>query len=966
MAQEIRTGIRLTGDASGMKAAFVSGERSVDQLDRKIDEAGRTTRRLTGEMRSLGGGLREVAGVVAGWQLGGAIIGAADDMSILQSRLKLVTDSASEQAFIQERLFEIAQDSRLGYSGLAATYAQTARSSDELQVSQTRLLAVNQTIAQSMTISGGSAASMSAALTQLSQGLASGTLRGEELNSVIEQTPRLAQALAQGMGISIGQLRAMGQEGRITALTVIEALEKSAESVRREFESMTPTINGSYQTLKNSGSLFVTEMDRATGASADLAKGIKGLADNVTGLAREINSNKDAINVVASGAAWAVGLGAAALAMGKVALGVRAIGIALAANPAIAAIMLGGAAVGAWAQWGENKRSSLDGMREQLKSLEADVNLRSIYDRRTPESNAKFAETVAQRKKAIAELKAAIEEAEGTSRNRRTFLEFERGQDESSASTMRFPGAKSIEEVKKYAQLGVDIQRDAYDKSVEIAKAYQNRIALATNDDERVALQKEMGDRLVAIDREAKSELAALAKQGTATANQAAEDASRIAQAQASEQKARLELSASLERQSLAERQRTNEQLYRLGLLDVETYYNRKAELATQDLDISRRLVEAELAQATSTAATARSAADKASAQARVLGLQRQLVELGTQRQGVLAEPGNEADARAAEQAARITAEVMADRVRNTREAYADMARMDAEMRSLGTAQIRDPAERARAELEAELQVRRERIAAITNDNTREEAEAKFADFVVAKHLELNERLKPAWQQMLEDWKDTSRLMKDAYIDTMEGMLRDGETAFVNSGGNLVKVAESMVSQLKQQLLKLVYRRYVSGFVESLGSAFLSGLEGIFGGAGGGSNSFNSWESDLASMASPRAAGGSYGPGLVLRGENGPELSWENTGGYVFNAAQTQQMMNGGSGQTNVTVKLINESGTALQATQQRTSVAPDGGMQIEVLVAAIESRISSNVAERSGPLSRALEGGYGLRPSMA
>jgi tape measure domain-containing protein len=68
---------------------------------------------------------------------------------------------------------------------------------------------------------------MGAALTQLSQGLASGTLRGEELNSVMEQTPRLAQALAQGMGVSIGQLRAMGAEGRITSLAVIEATAAS-------------------------------------------------------------------------------------------------------------------------------------------------------------------------------------------------------------------------------------------------------------------------------------------------------------------------------------------------------------------------------------------------------------------------------------------------------------------------------------------------------------------------------------------------------------------------------------------------------------------------------------------------------------------------------------------------------------------------------------------------------------------
>lgn len=872
MAQEIRTGIRLTGDASGMKAAFVAGEKAVADLNKEVGQASVETRQFDG---SLGALKRTVGGLVAavgGLQLAQYFVKAADEMTILQSRLKLVTSSSTELAYVQERLFAIAQAGRVNFSELGSTYAQITRAADELGISQDRMLGVTETISQTMAISGGSAQAMNAALMQLSQGLASGTLRGEELNSVMEQTPRLAQALADGLGVPRGQLRALAEDGKLTSEAVIVALERAASSVRTEFGQVATTIRGAITVAKNSGTLFVAQMDRATGSSSTLA----GAILTVSSVLDTMRDNIAAVNRESDGAANRFD------AFSVAANGLRVVLETIVVLGANVAFVL------------RQTAKEVDGLAAQGKALlSGDLG-------RVREIRAAMLADARDARAQIDRFSAGVLGQGGTTgttsrQARDDFRRFERQPQADSTRARRAPTAAD-------AQAGED------------ALAAERKLSAAL----------------------------------------------------ASEQKARLELSASLERQSLAERQRTNEQLYRLGLLDVETYYNRKAELATQDLDISRRLVEAELAQATSTAATARSAADKASAQARVLGLQRQLVELGTQRQGVLAEPGNEADARAAEQAARITAEVMADRVRNTREAYADMARMDAEMRSLGATQIRDPAERARAELEAELQVRRERIAAITNDNTREEAEAKFADFVVAKHLELNERLKPAWQQMLEDWKDTSRLMKDAYNDTMEGMLRDGETAFVNSGGNLVKVAESMVSQLQQQLLKLVYRRYVSGFVESLGGAFLSGLEGIFGGAGGGSNSFNSWESDLASMASPRAAGGSYGPGLVLRGEHGAELSWENTGGYVFNAQQTKQIMNGGSGQTNITVKLINESGTALQATQQRTSVGPDGGMQIEVLVAAVESRIGNNVAERSGPLSRALESGYGLRPSMA
>ncbi len=968
MAQEIRTGIKLTGDASGMTAAFKSGERAVGDLDDKVSKTGKATRGLTTEMGGLASGITKVAAAVGGWQLGGAVIRAADDMTTLQSRLKLVTANATEAGYVQQRLQKIAADGRVSWTGLGETYARMASATEGLGYSQERLLGVTQTIAQAMTIGGGSAESMNAALIQLGQGLASGTLRGEELNSILEQTPRLAEAIAQGMGVTRGQLRGLAEDGKLTADAVFTALEKSAEGVNREFAQMGTTISQAFTVLKDSGKGFVAEMDKATGASAKLSAGMKDTAASVKDLGKFMSENIDTISVLANGAAWAVGIGAVAVRLGAVKAALLGIGATLAANPVILTIMGVGAAVGAWSQWSSNKQNSLEGMKAQLADMEKNVNLRGIYDDRSAAGNARFAQEVEKRKQAIATLKAAIDDAEGTSRNRRTFLEFERGQESSTASTLMFPGAKPIDEVKKHAQLSVDIQRDAYDKSVEIAKAYQNRIALATSEDDRVALTQEMNARLVAVDRDAKNELAALAKQGTQTASQAANDARQLAEAQADESKARQELSAAFERQNLADRTRNLEQFHRLGLLSAEEYSQRKAELATEEIDISARLLGAELAQAKALASSAKSAEDKARAQAKVLGIERQLVDLATQRQAAQAQPGMDAEAARIERENQANADADAERIRRRNQAYADMGRMEAETQRLNAGQIRDPRARAQALLDAELQVQRDRIALIVNDNTREEATERFNEFAVAKQLELNERMKPAWQQMLDDWKDTSRLMRETYDETMTNMLRDGEQAFVSSGGNILSVGKSLVDQLEAQLLRLVYRRYMASAVESLGNTFLSAIEGALGG-GGSMGPQNTGFSDAGFSdfrAVPRASGGSYGPGLVLTGEHGPELSWQNSSGYVFNASETRQMLAGGGGTQAVTVKLINESGTQLEASQGQTTRGADGGLQVDVLLRTVKAEIGNDLANRSGDVARGFESGYGIRPAMA
>lgn len=282
MAGDIQFGIRIKLDGSG---AFVA---EVDQASEAVNRLGKKAKdsasEATSSVESLAGSLRGVGktavGAFAFVGLSAAVgkfIQLADASAQLQSQIKLVTSSAQQQAEVYQRLLTTANGARVGVSELATTYAQLARATGDMGISQDRLLKVTETMSKAITISGGSAASAQAAMVQLSQGFASGTLRGEELNSVMEQTPRLAQAIAQGLGVSIGQLRAMGAAGELTAEKVLGALERSAGAVAKEFGQVETTVGQSITVLGNSTLDLVGKFDKATGASRGLAAAIAGI-----------------------------------------------------------------------------------------------------------------------------------------------------------------------------------------------------------------------------------------------------------------------------------------------------------------------------------------------------------------------------------------------------------------------------------------------------------------------------------------------------------------------------------------------------------------------------------------------------------------------------------------------------------------------------------------------------------------
>lgn len=210
-----------------------------------------------------------------------AVIGSADAITTLNNQLKLATGSAADAKAAFGALFDIAQRGRVSFTELGGTFASISRAGQELGISQQRLLTVTESIANAMAIGGGSAQGMQAALVQLGQGLSSGTLRGEELNSVMEQAPRLAQALAEGLGVTTGSLRKMGEQGLITAEQVIVALEKAGPKLLIEVANAEMTVGQSMTVLENSAVQLSGILNEATGLTKSLSAVIVDVSDAI-------------------------------------------------------------------------------------------------------------------------------------------------------------------------------------------------------------------------------------------------------------------------------------------------------------------------------------------------------------------------------------------------------------------------------------------------------------------------------------------------------------------------------------------------------------------------------------------------------------------------------------------------------------------------------------------------------------
>lgn len=204
-----------------------------------------------------------------------------DTYTNLQNRLRTVTESQEQLAATTSELFDIANRTRSAYEGTAETYARVALAVKDLQITSEQTLQFTESLNQAIILSGASAAEAQAGLIQLSQGLASGTLRGDELRSVLEQLPAVADVISRGLGVTRGELRKLGEEGRINAEVVLGAFAQAREELNERFAKTIPTVGQAFVVLRNNIIEFLGGLDQATQTSARAAGAVIFLANNI-------------------------------------------------------------------------------------------------------------------------------------------------------------------------------------------------------------------------------------------------------------------------------------------------------------------------------------------------------------------------------------------------------------------------------------------------------------------------------------------------------------------------------------------------------------------------------------------------------------------------------------------------------------------------------------------------------------
>ncbi|MDC4610064.1 tape measure protein, partial [Acinetobacter baumannii] len=272
MAQESRLVIVIDSQNAERNARNLGNE--LNSIERKGEFASKS-------MDSLSVATRALAGHMAGLLTVGSAISKMDTYTGLQNRLKLVTNNQAELNKATEDTFRIAQKTYSAWDSVLQVYQRFSDNAETLNLTMDDTARLTETVSKAVAISGASAEAADAALVQFGQALASGTLRGEELNSVMEQTPALAKAIAKGMGITVGELRSVAAEGKITSQEIVKALRNVESDVDALFAKTDITIGQSLTLLNNEITKFVGEAGKGSGAAQTLAEGIQILGNNL-------------------------------------------------------------------------------------------------------------------------------------------------------------------------------------------------------------------------------------------------------------------------------------------------------------------------------------------------------------------------------------------------------------------------------------------------------------------------------------------------------------------------------------------------------------------------------------------------------------------------------------------------------------------------------------------------------------
>lgn len=250
----------------------VSMATDITAFRRGLQQAVSETQRFTNFIRSSFATLGVALGVRE-------VIQYADAWSLAEGRIRLFTRSADETARVQEQLFQVAQDNRQEFSETVTLFSRLSLGARELGRSQSELLQITRTVGQALRISNAATSESVSTMRQLAQALGSGKFQGDELRSIVENAPVLAQAIADALGVTISELRELGAEGKVIPAQVAQAILDASEKINAAAQGLPTTIGQSFTRLGNSIQKFIGQTAKATGAAEGLVSVINAVGN---------------------------------------------------------------------------------------------------------------------------------------------------------------------------------------------------------------------------------------------------------------------------------------------------------------------------------------------------------------------------------------------------------------------------------------------------------------------------------------------------------------------------------------------------------------------------------------------------------------------------------------------------------------------------------------------------------------
>lgn len=271
---------------------LTSQQQLEQRLNRMDSSFNRTSQSVNNTERSMQS-LSKVAVALTGYLSASMVASYSEAWTELNNKLSNSVRASESLVDVTQRVFDISQATRSSLDATATLYARLERGTREYNTSAADLAKLTSIINQGFIVSGATAQEAENAIIQLSQGIASGVLRGEEFNSVAEQGSRLMVALADSMGVGIGQLRKMAAEGKLTTDVVVKGLLSQGDAIGKEFAKTTRTMSQAFQEAGNNLTKFL-------GENTTIKSTISAFSDAVITVSKNLDELSSVLTVIAT------------------------------------------------------------------------------------------------------------------------------------------------------------------------------------------------------------------------------------------------------------------------------------------------------------------------------------------------------------------------------------------------------------------------------------------------------------------------------------------------------------------------------------------------------------------------------------------------------------------------------------------------------------------------------------------